>query len=346
MPDDSKKSKVSGPAETLAMPECLSRPALAVAAQGWILVLTDSGMCFRVDLANSLAVHRLPDLEGCSALAIDAGGRLCIGLYDGMIAVPRDDEWAYHAADAVVLSLAATLWGLAIGDASGTVTLRNPPDPAIARGALGEPIVDLGALDEGVVALGARGGIWRLEQPRGGAFPQATVSTNEALGRPVGLFRTGDRSKVGVYSAERLALLGHGARRLTVGIRRFADGIDKVVPFGPIAGKVENPPLGLLTDAGEIWFVDPDLKTSAPVVLPGESNDVVGLAPGPSGCLLAWTSAGSVLSIGRDRTAQSLAGDDAVLALADPVQSDQLVVVHWQKKRSLKVSRIRSASTR
>ena len=83
------------------------------------------------------------------------------------------------------------------------------------------------------MALGARGGLWRLEQPQGGSRSLGDrCSTNEALGRPVGLFDTGDPSRVGVFSVERLALLGHGARHLTVGIRRFPDGIDKVVPFG------------------------------------------------------------------------------------------------------------------
>ena len=345
MPDHSSKPEVSEAAETVAMPDCPGRPALAIAAVGWVLLLTDSGNCFRVSSAGNLAMHRLPDLEGCSAVDVDAAGRLCVGLYDGMIAIPRDDEWSYHAADAVVLSLAATPWGLAVGDASGSVTLRDPPGPATARAVLGEAVVDLLAFDGGVVALGARGGLWRLEQPHGGAFSAASVSTNEALGRPVGLFRTGNRSKVGVYSVERLALLGSGAQRLTVGIRRFADGINKVVPFGPIPGKVDSLPLGLLTDAGHVWFVDADLKTVASVVLPEEPN-VVGLASGPSGRLLAWTGDGSVFSIGRDRRAQLLPASDAVLAFAGPDQSDRVAIVQWQQKRGLKVSRFRPDSTR
>jgi hypothetical protein len=346
MPDDSIKLDLDGAAETAVMPSCTSRPALAVAVQGWILVLTDAGTCFRVSRAKSLAITRLPDLEGCSALAVDSAGRLCIGLYDGMIAVPRDDEWAYHATDAVVLCLAASPWGLAIGDVTGSVTLRNPPEPAIAKAVLGEAIVDLAGFDEGVVALGARGGLWRLEQPQGAVVSSAIVSTNEALGRPVGLFSTANRSRVGVFSAERLALLGRGARRLTVGIRRFPDGIDKVVPFGAIAGSVDNPPLGLLTDAGGVWFVDADLKAAAPVVLPGDLKEVVGLAPGPRGCMLAWTGAGSLVSIGRDRSVQTLAAIDVVLALADLDQSEQVVIVHWVEKLSLKVSRLRPESTR
>jgi hypothetical protein len=345
MPDDSSKPEASGAAESVAMPDCPGRPALAVAAEGWILLMTDSGNCFRVSSTRDLAMHRLPDLEGCSAVDVDAAGRLCAGLYDGMIAIPRDDEWSYHATDAVVLSLAATPWGLAVGDASGSVTLRDPPGPEIARALLGEAVVDLLAFDEGVVALGARGGLWRLEKPHGGVFSAASVSTNEALGRPVGLFRTGNRSKVGVYSVERLALLGHGKGRLTVGIRRFADGINKVVPFGPIPGKGDSLPLGLLTDSGQVWFVDADLKTVASVVLPGESK-VVGVASGPSGRLLAWTGAGSVFLIGRDRMVQTLPAGNAVLAFADPDQSDRVAVVQWQQKSGLKVSRLRPDSTR
>ena len=355
MPDDSNKPDVRmvGPAdpdlnggpETAALP-CPSRPALAVAVQGWILVLTDSGNCFRVRRAKSLAIDPLPDLEGCSAVAVDSAGRLCIGLYDGMIAVPRDDEWAYHATDAVVLSLAATPWGLAIGDASGSVTFRDPPDPAVARMVLGEPVVDLAGFDEGLVALGARGGLWRLEQPQDGVVPSAIVRTNEALGRPVGLFSTANSSRVGVYSVERLALLGNGARRLTVGIRRFADGIDKVVPFGAIGGSALDAPFGLLTDAGQVWFVDTNLKTVAPVVLPGDLDDVVGLAPGPHGWLLAWTAAGSLIAIGRDRMVRTLATGDVTLAFADSDLPDRVNVVHWQRARTVQVRRLRPELTR
>jgi hypothetical protein len=319
MSDDTSQPQLSGAAETVVLEDCPGRPALAIAAEGWVLLLTDSGNCVRVESTGDLAVHRLPDLEGCSAVDVDAAGRPCVGLYDGMIAIPRDDEWSYHAADAVVLSLASTPWGLAVGDASGSVTLRNPPGPAIARAMLGEAVVDLIAYDEGVVALGARGGLWRLSQPQAGAFSVASVSANEALGRPVGLFRTGIRSKVG--------------------------GINKVVPYGPLPGKVDGPPLGLLTDAGQIWFVDVDLKAAASVVLPGESK-AVGLASGPPGLLLAWTGAGSVFSIGRDRMVQSLPAANTVLAFAGPLQSDRVAVVQWQPKRGLSVSRFRPDSMR
>ena len=136
---------LGGAAEAAAC-RCPSRPVLAVAAQDWILLLTDSGAASASAVGKPLALQPLPDLDGCSAVAVDAAGRLFAGLYDGMIATPRDDEWAYHAADAAVLSLAATPWGLAIGDASGSVTFRDPPGPAIAKAVLGEAIVDLAAI--------------------------------------------------------------------------------------------------------------------------------------------------------------------------------------------------------
>lgn len=211
---------------------------------------------------------------------------------------------------------------------------------------LGETIVDIAGFDEGLVALGARGGLWRLEQPQDGVVPSAIVRTNEALGRPVGLFSTANSSRVGVYSAERLALLGQGGHRLTVGIRRFPDGIDKVVPFGAIGGSALDAPFGLLTDGGGVWFVSADLKTVSQVVLPGDLDDVVGLAPGPRGCLLAWTGGGSLVSIGRDRSVQTLAADDVVLALTEAEQNEHVVVVHWVEQLRLKVSRLRPESTR
>ncbi len=343
MPDDANELDVHLATEA-APPPCPSRPALALAARSSIFIATDSGAWFRASRGKSFLIHRLPDLDGASAPAVDSSGTLWIGLFDGVIATPRDDEWAYHATDAVVLSVAATPWGLALGDASGTVSLREPPAPPIAKVALGEAVVELMPFDQGIVALGASGGLWRIEQPQGGVFSAAAISTHTALGRPVGLFSTGNGSKVGVFSPERLALLSRGASRLTVGIRRFADGIDKVVPLGAIPGKADSP-LGLLTDAGDIWLVDAELKASSRVDLPGGANDVVGLAAGPLGSLLAWTAGGSLFSI-RDRSVQALATADVATALAGPDSHDQVVVVYWVKKRTLKVSRFRPGSTR
>lgn len=343
MPDDLDPT---GEPETTALPNCTSRPVLALPARDGIILLTDSGACFSVSRGKPLSLKPLPDLDGCSALTVDSRGVLHAGLYDGMIAVPRDDEWAYDPADAAVLSLAASPWGLAIGDASGSVSYRNPPGPAIARAALGEAIVDLAAIDEGVVALGARGGLWRLGQPQGGVISATPISMNEALGRPVGLFDTGNSSKVGVFGVERLALLGQGARHLKVGIRRFPDGIDKVVRFGPKPGKTEDPPFGILTDAGQVWFVDADLKTVAPVPVPDESREVVGLAPGPCGWLLAWTITGSLLAVSRDRMVRTLATGDVTLAFADPDVPVRVAVVHWRPERGIEVRRLRPEPTR
>ena len=161
--------------------------------------------------------------------------------------------------------------GTGVGRCVGHGLPREPPAPPIAKVALGEAVVELMPFDQGIVALGASGGLWRIEQPQGGVFSAAAISTHTALGRPVGLFSTGNGSKVGVFSPERLALLSRGASRLTVGIRRFADGIDKVVPLGAIPGKADSP-LGLLTDAGDIWLVDAELKASSRVDLPGGSE--------------------------------------------------------------------------
>ncbi len=205
MPDDANELDVHLATEAEAPTPCPSRPALALAARGSIFIATDSGACFRASRGKSFLIHRLPDLDGASAPAVDSSGTLWIGLFDGVIATPRDDEWAYHATDAVVLSLAATPWGLAVGDASGTVSLREPPAPPIAKVVLGEPVVELMPFDQGIVALGASGGLWRIEQPSG-VFSAAAISTHTALGRPVGLFSTGNGSKVGVFGPERLAL--------------------------------------------------------------------------------------------------------------------------------------------
>ncbi len=318
--------------------KCPSRPVLAQPSPSWTLLLTDSGTCFKVDGDGLLLTHQLPDLDGCSAVAVDRTGTLFAGLYDGMIATLRDDEWAYHAADAAVLSLAATPWGLAIGDAVGTVAFRDPPGSVLASAVLGEPVVDLALFDEGIVALGARGGLWRLGLPQGGAVPVAPVTPSEALGRPVGLFDTGNPSTVGVFSAERMALFGSKAQSLKVGVRRFPDGIGAVVPFGRGKGaSAANPPLGLLTDTGRVWFVDADLKSVAPIVLSDALGDVVGLARGPTDDLLAWTTGGTLVAIGRDRNSRTLATGDVALARTHPVadQPDGVAVVHWHPDRGV-----------
>jgi hypothetical protein len=320
--------------------QCPSRPVLARSARGWTLLLTDSGICFRIDRGETLALRPLPDLDGSSAVAVDPEGNLFVGFYDGMIATPRDDEWAYRAADAPVLSLAATPRGLALGDASGSITFRDPAGQPIASAAAGEPVVDLVASDEGVVALGARGSLWRLRWVDGGNLSLAPVPPNEALGRPVALFDSGDSSRVGVFSAERVALLGRGVRGPMVGVRRFPEGINRVAAFGRDAREAESPPLGLLTDAGRLWFVDSDLKTVALVVLSDDAGEVMGLAPGPNGGLLAWTAGGTLVAIGRDRRARTLAGDDVALAYTDPDRLDRVTVVHWRQGSGVKVRRL------
>jgi hypothetical protein len=263
-----------------------------------------------------------------------------------MVAVPRADEWAYYPADAAVLSLAATPWGLAIGDAAGAVTFRDPPGPAVARAVLGEPIVDLAALDGEVVALGARGGLWRLGAPEGDRVPLAPVTQPEALGRPVGLFNAGNPSKAGVYSTERVGLLGCGGRSFPIGIRRFPEGIRAVVAFGRGTGSRVDPPLGLLTDSGQVWVVEADLKTVAPVPLPDALGEAVGLAAGSSEGLLAWTAGGTSVAIGRDRSLRPLATGEVALAYAEADQPDQVAIVHWHPDRGIQVRLLRPEPAR
>jgi hypothetical protein len=282
----------------------------------------------------------LPDLDGCSAVAVDPEGNLFVGLYDGMIATPRDDEWNYRAADAPVLCLAATARGLAVGDASGSITVRDASGQPIASIAAGEPVVDLAAHDDGLVALGARGSLWRLRWADGNAPVLVAVAANEALGRPVSLFDTGDPSRIGVFGPERVGILARGARGPTVGVRRFPEGIGAVSAFGREAGEEAHPPLGLLTDEGRLWFVESDLKRVAPVVLVDEAGAVVGLAPGPGGELLAWTVDGTLFAVDRDRRARNLAGGDVALAYIDPDRHDRVAAVHWSPDSGIRLRRL------
>jgi hypothetical protein len=291
-----------------------------------------------VERGEALVVRPLPDLDGCSAVAVDREGNLFVGLYDGMIAMPRDDEWSYRAAEAPVLCLAATPRGLAVGDASGSITIRDAAGLPIGSTAAGEPVVDLVASDDGLVALGARGSMWRLRWADD-APALAAVATNEALGRPVSFFDTGDPSRVGVFGAERVGILARGARGPTVGVRRFPEGIGAVSAFGREAGEAGRPPLGLLTDAGRLWFVESDLKRVVPVVLADGIAAVVGLAPGPVGGLLAWTADGALFAVDRDRRARPLAGDVA-LAYIDPDGLDRIAVVHWSPDSGVRLRRL------
>jgi hypothetical protein len=196
------------------------------------------------------------------------------------------------------------------------------------------------ALGDEVVALGARGGLWRVCKSASGSISLSTVSPNDALGRPVGLFQTGDPSKVGVFSAERIALLGRGKGSLTVGIRRFPDGINTVAHFGPKPGSAEHPALGVLTDGGQVWIASADLKTVAAAVLPIESKEVVGLAPGPAGWLLAWSAAGSLIAVAHDRGVRTLATGHMALAYAEPDLPDRVAAIQWQPECGVQVRRL------
>jgi hypothetical protein len=325
-------------ADTTDRLDCGSRPILARHAGNWTLLQTDSAACFRVEHRYPLAIHPLPDLDGCSSVAVTAEGMLVAGLYDGMVASLVEGEWAYRSAEAPVLSLAAAPQGLVIGDARGVVSLRGSRGAAIASATLGEPVVDLAALDAGVVALGARGGLWQLSWSEGGAISTAPIQPSEALDRPVGLFATGNSSRLGVYSTERLGLLG-GDRFRVIGVRRFPEGINAIVPFGLTTGASEDPPLGLLTDGGNMWAVGPDLKTVAPVTLPSGENFVVGVAPGVHGGLLAWTAAGTLFAIDRDYQARTVASGDVALAYVDPDLRERVAIVYWRPERAIQIRR-------
>jgi hypothetical protein len=308
--------------------------------------LTDSGACFRVERGEALAARPLPDLDGCSAVVVDPAGHLFAGLYDGMIATPRDDEWNYRAAEAPVLSLAATGRGLAVGDAAGSITIRDASGQPIASVAAGEPVVDLAAADDGLVAVGGRGSLLRVRWGGGDSMALTPVAANEALGRACGLFDAGDPSRVGVFGAERVGILARRARGPTVAVRRFPDGIGAVAAFGRDAGEAGPRPLGLLTDAGRLWFIESDLKRVAPVVLGDEVVPVVGLAPGPGAGLLAWTADGRLLGIDRDRRVHDLAGVDVALAYVDPDRLDRVVVVEWSPDSGVRLRRLQPEHAR
>jgi hypothetical protein len=327
-------------ADTMDFLECPSRPVLAQSALGWTLVLTDSGKCFRVDRGEPLAIDSLPDLEGCSSLAVDQAGTLFAGFYEGMIATLQDGEWAYQAADAPVLSLAATARGLAIGDARGAITFRDAADPTSRTIAAGEPVVEMIAADNEAVALGARGGLWRTSWTEGGGPSLIPVAPNEALGRPVGLFETGCQGKIGVFSAERCALLVQGHRSPMVGVRRFHDGINMVARFGSRAGTTDDSPFGILTDRGQLWIASPDLKSAVAAVMPEESKEVVDLAPGPAGWLLAWSSAGALVAVGRDRGVRLLEAGHVALAYTEPEFPGRIAAVRWQPGCGVQVRRL------
>jgi hypothetical protein len=326
--------------------DCPSRPVLAQPAAGWTLLVTDTGGCFQVDRGEPPALHPLPDLEGFSAVAVDPTGRLFVGFYEGMVATPRDGDWAYRPADAPVLSLAASARGLALGDALGSIMLRDFVIPKDAKVVAGEPVVDLIAFDEEFVALGGRGGLWRVCRMAGDSISLSPVSSNEALGRPVGLFSTGDPARVGVFSSERLALLGRELRSLTVGVRRIPDGITAVARFGSKPETTNPPPLGILTDTGQVWIASADLKTIAAVVPPEESREIVGLAPGPAGWLLAWSAGGTLLGVGRDRGVRTLATGHVALAYTEPDLPDRVATVQWEPEKGVQVRRLWLESAR
>ena len=326
--------------EDTAFQVCPSRPVLVLRARGWTLVLCDSGHCFRVGSTERPALHTLPDLDGCSALAVDAEGTLFVGFYEGMLATPRDCEWAYHAADAPVMCLAATVRDLAFGDAAGWITFRDRGMNTDDKAYVGEPLAEMIACEAEVAVLGTRGGLWWIRRPEGGPISLAPVRQSESLGRPVGLFDAGAPSRVGVFSEERCALLWRGRHSLSVGVRRFPDGINKVAHFGARPGVSDDPPLGILTDQGQVWVAGADLKSAASVEIPGSAAEVVGLAPGPAGWLLAWTEVGDLVAIGRDRSVRPLATGHVALAYAEPELPGGVAAVHWRPECGVRVRRL------
>jgi hypothetical protein len=343
MSDDQTKSLLDGElSDRLA---CASRPALACAARGWTFVLADRGSCYRLDRDGPPIVSELPELDGCSAVVADTGGTLHAGLYDGMIATLRGGEWDYRAADAPVLSLAATPAAVAIGDAAGRVVFHGPDGVPAGSAALGEPVGDLAAGERGLLALGVRGSLWRIAWPENGAVAVTPLPPRDELGRPVGLAGGLSPWCHVVFSAERMATVDERTGRVTIGWRRFPDGIGTVIPLGRGADPRQEAGLGLLTDAGQVWRVTADLKTAWQVLLPDTQDGVTGIAPGPEGTLFAWT-ARALHRVGLDRTVRTFPFADVALVIADPAAQGQFDVVHWQPDRGVQVRRVRSQPQR
>jgi hypothetical protein len=322
---------------------CASRPVFALPGRQQTFLLTDASECLIAQHTASLPGRKTPqphaNLDGCSALIADSEGTVMAGLYASMVACHRGGTWEFKSLDAPVLSLAAMpQGGAAVGDSAGIVTLMHDSGSRLETVRFGPAVVDLVAHDHGLVALGTDNTLGRLSWADEGAKELETLTLSSDFDRPVGLFPC-QLSRVGLFSADLLAVMEGTTGRITAGNRSFAEGIRQVVYLGRGAWCY-----GVLSDPGTLFLVDTDLSSVRPLTLPGGSQDVAGIQRSPSGGLLAWTAHGELFSIDRDRTVRRLATDDIVFAVDDPEHSHQIVIVRWTAERGAQVQRIRSDS--
>ena len=230
---------------------------------------------------------------------------------------------------------------MAVGDAAGDVVLYPGAGGRFDTVKFGEAVVDLCAYENGLAALGVGGAVGRLGCTEEWDKAFEPVVLPEAFHRPAGLFALGKQSRVGCFDAERIATLDAGTGRVTVGGFAFTAGVRQVV-------YLERRPAayGVLTDAGELFLLEADLKTARSVPLPGSSQEVAGVCRNASGGLLAWTTGGSLFSISRERAVRKLAAEGVVLAHAEAEHPGQVLVVRWSADEGAHVQLIRTELVR
>jgi hypothetical protein len=321
---------------------CRGRPILVCPSAHGTLLASDADECFLLGGAGSGGREPLPDLRGCAMAAVGGDGTLVAGRYSPMLARLGPGGWEFRAVGAApVLALAATPHGLAVGDADGNVILLPDAGGPQETVRLGEPVIDLCPHQGGLAALGAGGLLGRLGWADGWETAFEPVRLPEAFGRPTELFPLGKQGRVGLVGADQLAVLDVAGGAVKVAPRAHAAGLRQVV-------YLERKPAayGILTDAGELSLLEADLETARPLPLPGETQEVGGLARSPAGGLLAWTADGLLFAISREGAVRRLVAERVVLAHAEAGAPGQVLVVTWAPREGARLRQLHTDGAR
>jgi hypothetical protein len=313
---------------------CPTVPTQALLTPEKTVLLTDGPECLCV--GSDGGVRSLTPLSSRPGCAIIAHGVAIVAQYTRMLARLRDGDWEYQSLDAPVLAVAAGPQGVIVGDAAGSVSLLSDSDGDRRTTAVGSPVVDVAATDGGAVAL-CHGGTFGQVVWEGERLALDPVALPAAFECPVGLFALPDASRVGVFSAESIAILEAASGRVRVGKARFPDGVRQVLPLGRHPGY-----FAVLTDGGRLLHLEASLDSAQPVLLPTEPAEVAGVYRNGTQGLFAWTVGGTAFLVARDRTVRKVAAGDVALVCPAPSGNGLIQVVRWSANRSVRVEQVRS----
>jgi len=310
----------SNPAQASVTVPCAAAPITEFAGPNWLYLLTEAGEWLAIDGAGSVNPH-LPRMSPCAIGAIDPQGFLLVSNYEPTLARLMPDGCEYILCDAPVLCLYPTARGVLAGDAGGKVSLVLSEE-SIAPLALDEPVVGLLPAGAGLALLGASGRVWLSDWPQGASSEPILLDTS-AVGRCCRLFETGDPKLIGVYGAKRLALVDLDRQALHAVSTDIQGGIRDARWLPTLKN------FGIVTDTGDLWTADADLRSTSRLHLPNRTDWIVGVRDlGATREVAAWTASGELFVISAQRAVRRR-GNQVRLAFASGSGRGP-VVVSWR----------------